>query len=165
MLLRAIRSRFKNRLPGDNEKPCLVMLLICGRQAFLVNKGHIVKILIADDEVKLRSIFKTILSREFSDISIDAVVNGAEAVDAFRAVNYDVLLMDLYMPVQDGYGACLEIQEICGKEKLKMPYVIFCTGYTAPKEIIKLVADKNHYALLSKPVEYKKLIDAIKAVK
>ncbi|MDD5434961.1 MAG: response regulator [Nitrospira sp.] len=123
------------------------------------------KILIADDVKEVRLLFKAVLRCEFINSKVDVVVNGAEAVDAFRTVNYDVLLMDLYMPVKDGYAACLEIQEICRKEKLKMPFVIFCTGYTAPKEIKKLIADKTHYALLRKPVDCEKLIDTIKALK
>jgi len=123
------------------------------------------KILIADDVKEIRLLFNAVLSCEFLNSKVDAVVNGAEAVDAFRTVNYDVLLMDLYMPVKGGYDACLEIKDMCAKEKLKMPFVIFCTGYTAPKEIKKLIADKKHYALMRKPVDCEKLIDIIKSVK
>ncbi|MDD4870091.1 MAG: response regulator [Kiritimatiellae bacterium] len=123
------------------------------------------KILIADDETVIGSVFKMVLSCAFKDSSIDVVVNGAEAVDAFRNGNYDVLLMDIHMPVKDGYQACLEIQEICRQENLKMPFVIFCTGYGTSKEIQEITADKTHFALLLKPVTCEKIIDAFKAIK
>ncbi|MDD5519620.1 MAG: response regulator [Kiritimatiellae bacterium] len=123
------------------------------------------KILIADDETMIGSLFKMILSAEYSASSIDVVVNGAEAVDAFRAGNYDILLLDLHMPVKDGYQACLEIQEICRQEKREMPFVIFCTGFGIAKKIQEITADKTHFALLHKPVTCDKIINTFKAIK
>jgi CheY-like chemotaxis protein len=123
------------------------------------------KILIADDEKQIRTLFKMILSSEYSASNIDVAVNGAEAVDAFRAGNYDVLLLDIHMPVKDGYQACLEIQEICRQEKREMPFVIFCTGFGTSKEIQEITADKTHFALLYKPVTCDQIIDTFKAFK
>jgi CheY-like chemotaxis protein len=123
------------------------------------------RILIADDEKEIRALFTTILSSNISDSQVDVVVNGAEAVDAFRTGNYDVVLMDIYMPVKNGYEACLEIQEICRIEKLKMPFVIFCTAYAISKEIEKLLEDKIHYSLLQKPVTCEQIIDIFKTIK
>ena len=123
------------------------------------------RILIADDEKDIRIVFKAIICREFSDSHVDAVANGAEAVDTFQNGTYDVVLMDLYMPVKDGYGAYLEIQEICRKENRKMPFMIFCTGYSAPEEIVEIAVDKTRYALLQKPMNCEMLINTIKALK
>ena len=122
------------------------------------------KILIADDEHGIRLMFKTFLRCGFADSVIDVVVNGAEAVSAFRDGKHDILLMDLHMPVKDGYQACLEIQEICRQENRKMPFFIICTGFTVSKELEKLLADKTHYALLRKPVDCEQIIDTIRAV-
>ena len=84
-------------------------------------------ILIADDEKGIRALFKTYFLNELSDSAVDVVVNGVEAVDTFRAGNYDVLLLDLNMPEKSGYEALIDIQEICREEKRIMPFVIFCT--------------------------------------
>jgi CheY-like chemotaxis protein len=123
------------------------------------------KILIADDEKEMRELYKTVILSQFPDSVIDMVVNGAEAVNAFRTGNYDILWLDVRMPVKDGYGAWLEIQEMCRQEKRKMPFVMFCTGYTPPKEIEELIVDETHYALLLKPAIYEKIIDIIKTLK
>lgn len=123
------------------------------------------RILIADDEREMRELFKAVVLSEFPDSIVDMVVNGAKAVDAVRTGNYDILWLDVSMPVKDGYKACMEIREICRQEKLKMPFVIFCTAYTAPKEIEEITVDKTHYALLRKPATYEKIINIIKAVK
>lgn len=123
------------------------------------------RILIADDEKGIRALFKTYFLNESSDSTVDVVANGVEAVDAFRTGNYDVLLLDLNMPEKSGYEACMEIREICGQEKRMMPVVIFCTGFTVPEEVEKLIADKAHYALLQKPVTYKQIVDTFKALK
>jgi CheY-like chemotaxis protein len=106
-----------------------------------------------------------ILSSAYSASNIDVVANGAEAVDAFRAGNYDVLLLDIHMPVKDGYQACLEMQEICRQEKREMPFVIFCTGFSVSKEIQEITADKTHFALLHKPVTCEQIVDTFKAFK
>ncbi|MDD4869833.1 MAG: response regulator [Kiritimatiellae bacterium] len=121
------------------------------------------KILIADDEIKLRSMFKTILSTEFPDNIIDMVADGQEAVDVFRK-GYDILLLDLSMPVKSGCQAFLEIQEICSRENLKTPYVIFCTGLPIPEELEEIAGDTSHCAILQKPVTYEDLIETFKAV-
>ena len=122
------------------------------------------RILIADDETKLGSLFKMILCCEFQDSTVDVVVNGAEAVDAFRSVDYDILLLDLNMPVKDGYHAYLEIREICMKEHLKLPFVIFCSGFAIPEELREIAGDPTHCAILRKPVTCEKLTGAFKAL-
>jgi CheY-like chemotaxis protein len=122
------------------------------------------KILIADDEIRVRSLFKMILSSKFPDSIIDLVVNGAEAVDYFQKGNHDILLLDLSMPVKSGCQAFLEIQEICRKENLKVPYVIFCTGLPIPEELEEIAADTSHCTILQKPVAYEDLIETFTAV-
>jgi len=123
------------------------------------------KILVADDEAGMRHLFKKIFITEFPGCVVDLVAGGEEAVAAARTGNYDVIWLDVRMPVKGGYEACLEIEQMCSKEKLKMPFVIFCTGFKVPEEIEKLTADPTRYALLRKPASYAQIVDTFKTVK
>ena len=122
------------------------------------------RILIADDEKELGRMFKTMLRSRMPKSYIDLVVNGAQAEDSMRNGNYDVVLLDGSMPDKDGYDVCLEMKEICKQRGLKMPFVIFCSGYEASEEMKELLADKSHYAFLQKPVKWEQLIATIEAV-
>ncbi|HVP09623.1 MAG TPA: ATP-binding protein [Phycisphaerae bacterium] len=61
------------------------------------------RILCAEDNVTNQTIVRILVER--MGHQIDLVANGQEAVDALSARPYDVALMDVRMPVMDGYGA------------------------------------------------------------
>ena len=65
-------------------------------------------ILYADDNESNRLLVKTLL--ESQGHSCETVNDGAEAVRAVRARPYDLVLMDIQMPVQDGVSATLDIR-------------------------------------------------------
>ena len=121
------------------------------------------RILIADDNDYIRSLFTTILQSHLPDVQVEAVENGAEAVDAFRNCNCDIVLMDIFMPVKDGYQASIEIRDLCRTQNLIMPYVIFCTSFSLSREVQILLEDKEHYCLLKKPATIDQIVDAVKA--
>ena len=60
------------------------------------------KILLVEDEVMLRDVFTLLLKANGYDV--DAASNGQEALDKCREQNYDLILLDLMMPVLDGVG-------------------------------------------------------------
>lgn len=61
------------------------------------------KVLVVDDDEMNRDMLSRRLKRKGFDVSI--AVNGKEAVDMTRAEMPDIVLMDLSMPVMDGYEA------------------------------------------------------------
>lgn len=64
-----------------------------------------IRVVIADDQVMVRSGLRSLLSQE-ADIEVVAEAsNGAEALDAIRRAGADVVLMDIRMPVLDGLSA------------------------------------------------------------
>ena len=67
-----------------------------------------IRVLLADDHPVNRKVVEMILSH--AHISLSCVENGAEAVQASRDGDFDVVLMDMQMPVMDGLSATREIR-------------------------------------------------------
>ncbi|MDF1507676.1 response regulator transcription factor [Robertmurraya sp. DFI.2.37] len=68
-----------------------------------------VKILVVDDEERIRRLLKMYLERE--DYLIDEAEDGNEALAKAIANDYDVILLDLMMPGKDGIEVCRELRE------------------------------------------------------
>lgn len=67
------------------------------------------KILIAEDNVVNRELLRELL--ELRGYSVDEACNGQEVLDAIRQSRPDVLLLDLGMPVMDGFTTLARIRE------------------------------------------------------
>jgi len=68
------------------------------------------KVLIADDFEDNIFLLEQIL--ELLDYECTSVINGQEAVDEFKAGDYDLVLLDIEMPVMNGFEAAEEIKAI-----------------------------------------------------
>lgn len=68
------------------------------------------KILIVDDEDRIRAIIKKYA--EFEGYQIIEAANGMEAVEKCRIDDFDVIILDVMMPVLDGFSTCREIKKI-----------------------------------------------------
>jgi DNA-binding NtrC family response regulator len=81
-----------------------------------------IKVLLADDETAFRVTFAQVLTEE--GISVDAVEDGLQAIDAARRTVYDVAILDIQMPGADGIKALQEIVKIRPQTR-----VIMITAY------------------------------------
>lgn len=66
------------------------------------------KILLAEDEAQLARVLK--LAMTSSGYQVDAVDNGQKVVDLAAANAYDVMILDIMMPVKSGLDALRELR-------------------------------------------------------
>ena len=92
---------------------------------------------------------------EDSGLNIDIANNGQEAIDKFSTNKYDLIFMDLQMPILDGY----EASQIIRKTDKNIP-IIALTANVMKEDIAKtkLVGINEH---LKKPIEIDKLYSVL----
>ncbi len=116
------------------------------------------KILLVDDNHDNRMLFKAYLKK--TAYEIDEAENGQMAVGMFQRKKYDLVFMDMQMPVLDGYGATRAIRAWeTGNSKSATP-VIALTAHASREEIDKCIAAgcDSH---LSKPVKKSTLLETL----
>ena len=86
-----------------------------------------VNILIAEDNLVNKLLAKTVVSRILTNATIIEVDNGQEAVEKFRNTKIDVILMDIQMPVMNGYQATQEIRKI-EQNRIHTPVIALTAG-------------------------------------
>lgn len=74
--------------------------------------SDVIRVLIADDHAIVREGLRSLISTEYGMTVAGEAANGLEAVDQFRTLHPDVVLMDLVMPEMDGIQAIEEITRI-----------------------------------------------------
>jgi signal transduction histidine kinase/DNA-binding response OmpR family regulator len=112
------------------------------------------KILLVEDNEMNRVVAETILNQYGA--SIFEAVNGVDALDAIRLNKYDIVLMDIQMPVMDG----LEATRVIRNEIRSNIPIIALTANAVKGEMEKCIqAGMNDY--LSKPFEEEDLIRLI----
>jgi len=92
---------------------------------------------------------------------IDVAENGKIAVEKFQAAHYDLILMDLEMPVMDGYSATREIRKRESKEK-KTPTPIVALSAHALEEHRQKSMESGCTAHITKPIKKEKLLETIR---
>ncbi len=111
------------------------------------------RILVVDDIEINREVVAGLL--DGSGVIIDHAANGKEAYDAFcnrDSRYYDLILMDMQMPVMDGCAAAREIRA-CGKEDAANIKIIAMTANVMPEDVeMAYAAGMDDY--LPKPIDF-----------
>lgn len=67
------------------------------------------KILIADDEQKIREVLREYA--EYEGHTVEEAADGMEAVEKAKNEDFDIIILDIMMPKLDGFSACKEIRK------------------------------------------------------
>ena len=115
-------------------------------------------ILLVDDSEDNRILIQSYLRN--SPHKVDTARNGEEAVARFKKERYDLVLMDMQMPVMDGYAATGEIRK-WEAETGKTPVPIIALTAYALKEDAEKSLEAGCTSHLSKPIKKADLLEAI----
>lgn len=116
------------------------------------------RILLVEDSEDNRLLVKAFLKK--TPHRIDTAANGALALEMFRAGQYDVILMDVEMPVMDGYTATRAIRALEQEEKLPRTPIFALTAHAFKEDREKSISagcDEH----LSKPLNKTTLMKVV----
>ena len=113
------------------------------------------KVLIVDDNNINVILLKHIL--EAKGFSPSVATNGKEAVDKVSLEDFDIVLMDVQMPVMDGYEAIKCIRE---NGNITQPRIIVVTAFVTD-ENREMAINIGANAFVSKPINQEELHQAI----
>ncbi len=112
-------------------------------------------ILVADDFLENRDILCRML--EFVGHRTLSAANGQEALELAQAHRPDIILMDLSMPVLDGWEATARIKACDDLHRIP---VLAVTGHVTPQEIQRAF-DAGCVDYIAKPVDFERLIGKV----
>ena len=116
------------------------------------DKSHI---LVVDDDDRIRNLLKDYLSE--NDYIVSSAENAEDAKLKISYLNFDIIVLDVMMPGQDGYELTKEI-----KKKSKVPIILLTAKGEVENRIKGLELGANDY--IGKPFEPKELLLRIKNI-
>jgi glucokinase len=120
--------------------------------------GNRMRILVAEDNEVNRKVIAAMLVDGGYDIHF--AVDGVEAVDAYRRLSPDIVLMDVSMPNLDGLGATAQIRTL-EKGGSRQARVIGLTAHAMPEDR-KHCLDSGMDDYLPKPIDRARLVEALR---
>lgn len=117
-------------------------------------------ILVVEDNSINQMVIKMI-TKKWLNTTVVFANNGQEGLDALKTNKFDIILMDLQMPVMDGYEATIAIRNgEAGEQNRTIPIIaVTADVMETTKERVKEIG-MNHY--ISKPIKNEILYEAIK---
>ncbi|MEM8865209.1 MAG: response regulator, partial [Planctomycetota bacterium] len=120
-----------------------------------------VNVLLVEDTPANRKVVQKVLSKRGHNVAV--AVNGREAIDAHRKQRFDLILMDVQMPIMDGFQATEAIRESEATNDLAPTPIVAMTAHSMRGDRERcLRAGMSSY--LSKPLDLAKLISVVESV-
>ena len=138
--------------PNDEVQPLLT-------RHSLEEARSSLNILLAEDNVINQKLAMALLTKQGHRVTV--TVNGAEAVEISASTDFDLILMDLQMPVMDGLAATAAIRQRESGNGRRLPIVAMTANALAGDRERCLAAGMDGY--VSKPIRVNELLAAIAA--
>ena len=115
------------------------------------------RILIGEDSSVILNLAKKIL--QFQNYDIDVAKNGKEVLDKMQKEEYDLLLLDITMPVIDGVQCIHTIRRFTDKDRANIP-IIGITGNAANYSGAEFEV-MGFNMVLKKPLDFDHLVEVV----
>jgi len=113
------------------------------------------RILVAEDDPSIRRLLATILRR--ASYEVDTAANGRDAIEKTKQTDYDVIVLDLMMPVMTG----VEVLAMLAVREPKPRFVVIMSA--APHDAIARASGANVFATLQKPSAINEIVATVDA--
>ncbi|SHH99346.1 response regulator [Sporanaerobacter acetigenes] len=114
-------------------------------------------ILIVDDASFMRMMIKDILTKNGFDV-VGEAENGARAIEKYKELNPDLVIMDITMPEVDGIQAVKEIKKIDSSAK-----IVMCSAMGQQAMVIEAI-QAGAKDFIVKPFQADRVIEAVRKV-
>jgi PAS domain S-box-containing protein len=121
---------------------------------------HKKKVLVAEDNLINQRIIEFQLKK--MGLEVDLVTNGQEAIGSYCKKEYDLIILDIQMPVMDGYQAAQKIRELEKSSALHTPIIALTANAMKGDRELYLSAGMDDY--ISKPFTFEVLSQTIEQV-
>ena len=116
------------------------------------------RVLAAEDNLTNQLVLSTVMG--IFGVELTLVDNGAKAVAAWRAGNFDLILMDIQMPEMDGYEATRQIK---ANPELKAIPIVAVTSYALSGDEQK-TRDAGCDAYIAKPYSPRQMLAKVREI-
>ena len=114
-----------------------------------------ISVLIVEDDANIRELLQLYLEKDGYAVTIAA--DGGQGLEKFRAIKPDLVLLDVMMPVMDGWAVCKAI-----RAEGDTPVIMLTAKGETDDKVMGLKAGADDY--VTKPFEMKELLARIEAV-
>ncbi len=116
-------------------------------------------ILIVDDRAEIRATLREILER--CGYEVELAKNGQEALDLYRASTPDVMLLDMFMPVMNGFDTLFLLRQEFPDAKV---IAVSGGGVNMGADALEEARSLGAQSTLQKPIGQQQLLNAIEAL-
>jgi two-component system sensor histidine kinase RpfC len=116
-----------------------------------------INIIVGEDNPTNQKVIRKIL--EFAGHNVDVAANGEEVLDAIDNKDYDLIIMDMRMPVMDGIEAIKLYRFMSTGHHKSIPVIMLTANATT--EAVEKCMEAGANAYLTKPIESEKLLSTI----